>query len=40
LECAPNSLPVICDLDALVVNHARSQLGTVAELDANALDLT
>jgi 3-oxoacyl-[acyl-carrier protein] reductase len=27
-------------LDALVVNHARSQLGTVAELDANALDLT
>jgi 3-oxoacyl-[acyl-carrier protein] reductase len=27
-------------LDALVVNHARSQLGTVAELDAHALDLT
>jgi 3-oxoacyl-[acyl-carrier protein] reductase len=27
-------------LDALVVNHARSQLGTLAELDANTLDLT
>jgi 3-oxoacyl-[acyl-carrier protein] reductase len=27
-------------LDALVVNHARSQQGTIAELDANILDLT
>lgn len=27
-------------LDALVINHARSQLGTVAELNANTLDLT
>ncbi len=27
-------------LDALVVNHARCQLGTLAELDANTLDLT
>lgn len=27
-------------LDALVVNHARSQQGTIAELDTNILDLT
>jgi NAD(P)-dependent dehydrogenase (short-subunit alcohol dehydrogenase family) len=27
-------------LDALVLNHARSQRGTVAELDASTLDLT
>jgi hypothetical protein len=27
-------------LDALVLNHARSQLDTVAELEANTLDLT
>jgi len=27
-------------LDALVVNHARSQLGTLTELDATTLDLT
>ncbi|MGH3821513.1 MAG: SDR family oxidoreductase [Pseudonocardiaceae bacterium] len=27
-------------LDALVLNHARSQLGTVAELDSKTLDLT
>ncbi|MGH3853754.1 MAG: SDR family oxidoreductase [Pseudonocardiaceae bacterium] len=27
-------------LDALVLNHARSQLGTVAELEATTLDLT
>ncbi|MGH3847444.1 MAG: SDR family NAD(P)-dependent oxidoreductase, partial [Pseudonocardiaceae bacterium] len=27
-------------LDALVLNHARSQLGTVTELEATTLDLT